>query len=185
MSTQPTSGPPPSSLPVTPAQPNQPYYGIASLQLFKTYNSAESFQAAFGVAPPPINQNYPPKYWFDSSLGGMDPEDVVTYTIAKFANGVWTIVQRAMLVIEATTINTPSGASGAAPSPWITEQAREVPIRPLITSGPSAESLSPNPFGLMIARADLVNAGQAADGGFTTNDRLLLTAIGQKLGVSL
>ena len=56
----------PASLPVTPAQPDLPSYGIPALNLFQTWTRA-SYLAAFGIQAPPYDNTQPTRTWFDSS----------------------------------------------------------------------------------------------------------------------
>jgi len=67
----------PTSLPVVPAQPDLPQYGVGSLALFKTF-TRDSYLAAFGVQAPPFDPTKKPKHWFDTSVTGA-PDDVVSY----------------------------------------------------------------------------------------------------------
>lgn len=56
----------PTSLPVIPAAPSTPAYGIADLDLFKTYTRA-SFLASVGEQAPPYDPTQRTRTWFDTS----------------------------------------------------------------------------------------------------------------------
>lgn len=173
------------SLPVIPPQPNVSDYGITYLYLFKTYNSAETFQAAFGVAAPSLDLTRLQKTWFDTSVDLTDPEADVTYTVVRqpVPGGQWVVTTRTMMASEAATVNVTSGAATTDPVmlAWLAKPSREIPIRALL---PNESLKGEPPFNLpMITRSDLLAQEQAANGGFTGSDRALLKLIAQALKV--
>jgi hypothetical protein len=173
------------SLPVVPAQPAKPQYGIGELALFEQYMTVEAYTAKFGEAPPPFNPNLRPKYWFDSSVDATDLEADVEYLIPRLKDGVWKLIRTTLPVWEAISVNIPETMEGAAtPShPQFAGRGRpmrEVPVRPLLPG----ESLFAG-FGnlCMVARADLLTKQDEESGKFLPSDRELMRKIADKLGV--
>ena len=67
-----------SSLPVVPAQPDSPSYGLGSLSLFKSF-TRETYFATFGVQAPAFNPSLRPKSWFDTSFDVSLSDGVTIY----------------------------------------------------------------------------------------------------------
>lgn len=95
----------PFSQPVIPPQPDQPYYGVLELALFKTY-TRDSYLAAFGVQAPPYDPSRVIKSWFDSTVDSSDPANVSVYKIlSRDQNGNWGLRQMVLPATEAATVN--------------------------------------------------------------------------------
>ena len=97
----------PISQPIAPPQPNQEYYSIQALAIFKTF-SRDSYFAAFGVQAPPYDPSRLIKAWFDSAADVSAPNNVAVYKIvAPDQSGNWGIRQMVMPASEAATVNLP------------------------------------------------------------------------------
>jgi hypothetical protein len=93
----------PTSLPVRPQQPAQPFYAISVLALFHTY-TRETYLAAFGVQAPDFDPQRRVKSWFDSSV---DPSltPSATYTAFDQHSGNMTLIT--LPSAEAASVNLP------------------------------------------------------------------------------
>jgi hypothetical protein len=87
----------PTSLPVTPAQPNLPDYGFQALALFPTWTRA-SYLAAFGVQAPNWDATKPVKLWFDTS-----GNDSSKYFMPQQLAASGTPAEQPLTVLDATT----------------------------------------------------------------------------------
>lgn len=95
----------PVSQPGAPPQPDQPYYGVQELALFKTF-TRESYLAAFGVQAPPYDSSRLIKSWFDSTVDTSNPGNVALYKIvAQDRAGKWGMQQLVLPAAEAATVN--------------------------------------------------------------------------------
>ena len=94
----------PMSVPAPRPQPDAVQYGVQELQLFAIY-SRQTFAERFGVEPQPFDASRKVKTWFDSSMDGLDPEEMVTYRVVAERNGQPVIRQIAMTRHEAATVN--------------------------------------------------------------------------------
>lgn len=101
----------PVSRPAAPPQPDQEYYGVQELALFKTY-TRESYRAAFGVEPPPYDPSRVIKSWFDSTVDASDPGNVAVYKIVgRDQTGNWGLRQMVLPASEAATVNLTGAAA--------------------------------------------------------------------------
>ncbi len=97
----------PISQPIVPPQPDQVYYGVQELALFKTY-TRDSYLAAFGVHAPAYDPSRVLKSWFDSTVDTSDSGNVAVYrVIAQDSSGNWGVRQLVMPAAEAATVNLP------------------------------------------------------------------------------
>src|SRR5712692_7882321 len=93
------------SQPVSPAQPNLPYYGVLDLALFRSY-TRESYRAAFGVEAPPYNPARVIKTWFDSTADISQPDNVSVYNVAgRSSDGLYHMRQLVVPSAEAAVVN--------------------------------------------------------------------------------
>lgn len=96
----------PVSLPTPRPQPDAVQYGVQELQLFPVF-TRQSFAEKFGQEPPVFDPNRKAKTWFDSSMEGLDPEEMVTYRVVGDRGGQPVLRQIAMTRQEAATVNLP------------------------------------------------------------------------------
>ena len=95
----------PVSRPAAPAQPDQEFYGVQELALFKTF-TRESYRAAFGIEAPPYDPSRVIKSWFDSTVDTSDPSNVAVYKIVgKDPARNWGLRQAVLPAHEAATVN--------------------------------------------------------------------------------
>jgi len=165
--------------PTVPAQPDREIYGLLDLALFQNFQTAEDYQAQFGVAAPAWNAAYRPKSWFDSTVDLKDPEADVCYLVARLVQGQPKAVQSCMPAWEAARVNIPSGEASPDPNDPRARPPRDHPIRPLLPN----EVLIYTVAGIQVLRIDKRLERDKADGKFLPNDRSLLEAIARKLGV--
>lgn len=90
----------PTSVPITPPQPNKPQYNVSELYLFHSYTRT-SYLATSGEQSAPYDSKRKSKDWFDSTQTGKD--GTVTYNV--ILNGQTQVTQITMSCTEAATLN--------------------------------------------------------------------------------
>ncbi len=92
--------------PIVPAQPDQGFYAVDTLQLFKRLTRATAI-TTFGEEPPSWDKTKRIKRWFDTSHleAGVDPKTVVEYTYFDYASR--TFKTMTMTAQEAASVNLP------------------------------------------------------------------------------
>ena len=146
----------PTSLPVTPTQPNQHSYPISDLNLFQIFGRAK-YHAKFGQQAPPYRPQFPIKYWFDSSEGGVytivnyntEPPSLEKITISKAMAGAINLPGDFFYPVYAPSTSTPAvttnlGVTQPVPVNMICEQADAVKLATAI-SGPNAPAPTEDP----------------------------------------
>jgi hypothetical protein len=92
-------------------QPNQAYYGVEALTLFRSF-TRDIYQAAFGVEAPPYDPSRVIKTWFDSTADVSSPNNVAVYkTLAQISPGVWNLQQMVIPALEAASVNLPGAVT--------------------------------------------------------------------------
>lgn len=161
-----------------------PKYSLDKLYLFPYYQTREDYRRATGQEPPPWNPNRAPKYWFDPNAAQSQRRSVVyEYALATSETGAPLVGPdgRPMLDVlvlskdEAATVNIPPKEVTNVPGADRPEVP--CPLRPL---EPDEELFFD--FGGVVAVKNRKLFAEL-DRGFTPEDRALLRAIAEKLGV--
>ncbi len=126
----------PTSLPVTPAQPNLPDYGFQALALFQVFTRA-SYLDKFGVQAPSWDATKPAKFWFSTS--GDDPSK---YFVPMQIAASGSSAEQPLTIID---------ANSGQPRPLTLAEAAAVNIPGLVTYPP-----------YVIAPSDVVQTGTGA-----------------------
>ena len=161
-------------------------YGLDQLYLFPYYQTREDYKTATGHEAPPWNPNRAPKAWEDpKALDSARRNIVYDYVVAYAKNGSPLVDanEKPMMDVlvlakeEAASVNIPP--KGPTVSNIVGAGVLEIPP-PLRALDPSEELFMPF-FGVVAVRnRDFLPLGP----GFNQDDRTLLRAIAQKLGVS-
>jgi hypothetical protein len=94
-----------TSIPTSQPQPDAPFYPADVLKLFRSF-TRQSYKDAAGIDAPTGDPTKRPKYWFDSSLVGRDPDEIVTYSFID--RGRANAVRKMMMTVaEARSVNIP------------------------------------------------------------------------------
>jgi len=161
-----------------------PKYSLDKLYLFPYYQTREDYRRATGQEPPPWDPNRPPKYWFDPNARLSTRRNVVydcviaTSESGKPLMGPDGKPMLDFLVLtkeEAATVNIPP--KDVSNVPGADKPEVPCPLRPL---EPGEELFFD--FGGIVAVKNTELYPQL-EVGFTAQDRALLRAIAQKLGV--
>jgi hypothetical protein len=96
------------SVPQEKPQPDRPRYGIGELYLFREF-TRQGYEQTFGVQPPPFDPSKPIKTWFDSSVAGRLPGEVVTYSVVRKVEGqaAYAVSPFAITAEDAARVNLP------------------------------------------------------------------------------
>jgi hypothetical protein len=158
-----------------------PKYSISYLYLFPTYATREDYQKATGQEPPPWNPYRQPKHWFDPAAAESRSRRVVyEYVIAEPPAGPDGKPALDVLVLdreEAATVNIPPTGPGTTNTPGA--GAPDVPC-PMRALEPNEELFFDFGSVIVVKNTDLY---PQLEEGFTSEDRKLLKAIAEKLGV--
>lgn len=141
----------PVSIPANPPQPNLPSYDATKLETVQEY-TADSYQAAWGVAPP-WNPALPIKTWFDSTAATLSPWQFATYETIQQINGAYQMAPFSLPANVAAQVNIPPNwPKTSYPNP-----ITPVPMRSLLPN----EQLSPvfGVFNQQIVRTDMPQQG--------------------------
>lgn len=161
-----------------------PKYSLSHLYLFPYYQTREDYRRAVGQDPPEWDSNRPPKYWFDPNARQSARRNVVyDLVLATAENGSPLIGPDGkpmldLLVLskeEAATVNIPR--KDVSNVPGADRPEVPCPLRPL---EPDEELFFD--FGGVVAVKNRALYGQL-EVGFNAEDRALLRAIAQKLGI--
>jgi hypothetical protein len=160
-----------------------PKYGLKSLYLFPYYQTREDYRQSTGQESPAWDSRRAPKYWCDPSAGASVRRNVIyDLVLATAPNGTPLPgpdgkPQLDVLVLkkeEAATVNIPPDGTNI---PGADVPEVPCPLRPL----EPGEELFFDIGGVVAVKNVALYA--AMEVGFTAQDRLLLKAIGRKLGV--
>jgi len=164
-----------------------PVKGLESLYLYPYYPTREAYEKATGQPCPPWNPLFPPKYWFDPKAAESTKRNVVydnslVYsldgTILADGNGKPMLDVLVMTKEQAATVNIPDKSKGAANIPGADRPEVPVPMR----VPPPGEELF-FIFGQTVALRVKTEWAKTQN-TFTWEDRVLLKAIAEKLGVA-
>lgn len=161
-------------------------YGLEELYLFPYYQTREDYRAKTGHDAPPWNPNRPPKAWEDLKANDSARRNVVYDSVIAYAKNGAPLVdanEKPMLDVlvltkeEAASVNIPP--KGPTVSNIAGADVPEIPP-PLRALQPTEELFMPF-FGVVAVRnRDFM----PLEPGFNQNDRSLLKAIAQKLGIA-
>ena len=161
-------------------------YGLEELHLFPYYQTREDYRAKTGHDAPPWNPNRPPKAWEDLKANDSARRNVVYDSVIAYAKNGAPLVdanEKPMLDVlvltkeEAASVNIPP--KGPTVSNIAGADVPEIPP-PLRALQPTEELFMPF-FGVVAVRnRDFM----PLEPGFNQNDRSLLKAIAQKLGIA-
>jgi hypothetical protein len=163
-----------------------PVKGLDTLFIFPYFQTREAFEKATGRPCPPWNPNLPPKYWFDPKASESTRRNVVyenslVYsldgTILQDANGRPMLDVLVLVKEQAASVNIPDKTLGAANIPGADKPEIPVPLRL-----PNADEELFFIFGQTVAVRNK-KAWEQTQNTFTYQDRQLLKAIAEKLGV--
>lgn len=160
--------------------------GLDTLFLFPYYQTREAYEKATGQPCPPWRPDRPPKGWFDpkameSTRRNVVYDNTLVYGenghIAEDKNGKPMLDVLVLTKEHAATVNIPDKTLGAANIPGSDRPEVPAPLRPL---GPDEELFFI--WGQTVAVRNKRLWGQTQN-TFTWQDRVLLQAIADKLGV--
>lgn len=160
---------------------------LSPLHLFPLYQTRADYKEAHGVDPPPFDPTRPPQHWYDPDAAKR-PGRVVLY------ERVLAVDERGQPMLgpdgkpffeplvlpkaDAVTVNIPY--KEAANEPGTDQPTIPVPLRALLED----EELAIGWAGIVVLRRrSLWEKAVAAPTAWTEDDRRLLRAIAQKLGV--
>lgn len=164
-----------------------PVKGLDTLYIFPYYPTREAFEQGTGKPCPPWNPNLPPKAWFDPKASESTRRNVVydstlVYsldgTIQQDAQGRPMLDVLVLTKEQAASVNIPDKTRGAANIPGADRPEVPVPLRAL-----AADEELFFLFGQSVAVRNKA-AWVKTQNAFTWEDRLLLKAIAEKLGVA-
>jgi|HigsolmetaAR201D_1030396.scaffolds.fasta_scaffold19733_3 hypothetical protein len=169
--------------------PQFPTYPIQELYLFPYYRTREEYKRATGKEAPPYKPYKPRKHWFDPAAAN-SANRYITYphAIVTKADGVTPAIgpdrkpvidQLILLKEDAAELNIPPTEPVAADEIPVILPEIQVPLRPL---DPREELDFAFGGAVIVKNLDLYE--EIAEGGFGSQDRKLLKAIAEKLGVS-
>lgn len=163
-----------------------PKYGLDKLYLFPIFQTREQYRDATGEEAPPFDPNRPPQAWFDPEAKN-STKRVIVYEHAlavaenglpkRNADGMPFLEPLALPKAEAATVNIPykrAGNERGADAPEV-----PCPVRPLDPQ----EELFFDFGGIPMVRNKTI--AEAANFGFSPQDREILRAIARKLNVNL
>jgi hypothetical protein len=154
------------------------------LNLFKTYESREKYEAETGKPCPPWDPSRPPKYWEDPAAQKSIVVAGVPFAIYSRVYVGFDQQQQVPLfdslgisVEDAKTVNIPPTGTGNTNVPGADVPAVPCPVRALRDD--EVIRLGMGAIPMLYTSVEL----QGVDTGFTMADRELLRKIGAKLGV--
>lgn len=162
-----------------------PKYSLEKLYLFPYYQTREDYQRATGQEPPPWDPNRAPKHWFDPNAAQSARRSVIYENVLALSD-------------TGSPLVSPDGKPMLDVLVLSKEEAATVNIPPLGTNVPGADrpeipcplrALDPDEelffdFGGVVAVKNRKLFSQL-ETGFTADDRALLRAIAEKLGVKI
>lgn len=164
-----------------------PVKGLETLFLYPYYPTREAYEKATGQPCPAWNPNLPPKYWFDpkapeATRRNVAYDNTLVYsldgTILADAAGKPMLDILVLPKEQAAAVNIPDKSRGAANIPGADRPEVPVPLRL-----PARDEELFFIFGQTVAvrhKAAWANTQNT----FTAQDRVLLQAIAQKLGIT-
>lgn len=164
-----------------------PKYGIENLNLFPIYQTREDYRRATGEDPPPFDPYKPPKHWFDPAARIADTtrRNVIYDHVLALSESGTPIAGpdgRPMLELllltraDAAAVNIPGPGDPRRPLP--DGLPVPCPLRPLA----EGEELIFDFGGIVMVENTAVHDAEAVM--FSAQDRRLLRAIAEKLGVA-